>query len=106
VSPPSLTAFGWRELQRALAIALLGTVAVVMALGRRLLRIGRARGVTWIAAICERHRRRVHGARTHLREAGQMVASSPSVFPKPLADACLRCSMTCRRCRRPRRAAS
>jgi len=87
VSPPSLTAFGWRELQRALAIALLGTVAVVI--GAR------------PPALADRARPRRHMDRGDLRrivdafmvlgptfvKLGQMVASSPSVFPKPLADA-------------------
>jgi predicted unusual protein kinase regulating ubiquinone biosynthesis (AarF/ABC1/UbiB family) len=91
VSPPSLTVFGWRELRRALAIGLLGTVAVLMALGRRLLRIGRARGQSWVAAISDGIVDAFMVLGPTFVKLGQMVASSPSVFPKPLADACLRC---------------
>ena len=91
MTPPSLTIFGWRELRRALAIGLLGTVAVLMALARRLVRIGRRTKPTWIAAACTGVVDAFMVLGPTFVKLGQMIASSPSVFPKPLADACLRC---------------
>ncbi|HZN14525.1 MAG TPA: AarF/UbiB family protein [Acidimicrobiales bacterium] len=91
VHPPSLTAFGWRELRRAAAIAFLGTIAVVLAVGQRLVRVGRAKGQTWAAATSAGVVDAFIALGPTFVKLGQMIASSPSVFPKPLADACLRC---------------
>lgn len=96
---PSLTRFGWRELARGVEIW------VVLAL-----RLGRG-----LVVYAVRHPRRVLAARRDpvarraLADAasvglvegfmalgptfvklGQMIASSPGMFPAPLADACLR----------------
>jgi predicted unusual protein kinase regulating ubiquinone biosynthesis (AarF/ABC1/UbiB family) len=91
IDPPPVTGFGPNELLRALEIALLGTVAVVMALGRRALRIGRSGGQTWVAAICAGIVDAFIALGPTFVKVGQMIASSPSVFPKPLADAAVRC---------------
>ncbi|HEY8526158.1 MAG TPA: AarF/UbiB family protein [Acidimicrobiales bacterium] len=99
VVAPSLTRFGWRELVRgaeiwAVLIAFLAR-AVVVHLARdprRALRLRRDREAR--AALAE-------AASAGLVEAfmalgptfvklGQLIASSPGMFPAPLADACLR----------------
>ncbi len=91
VAPPRLTAFGWREVRRAFAIGLLGTIAVAMALARRAVRVRRSSREPWIVAICNGIVDAFMALGPTFVKLGQMIASSPSVFPKPLADACLRC---------------
>jgi predicted unusual protein kinase regulating ubiquinone biosynthesis (AarF/ABC1/UbiB family) len=91
VDPPLLTAFGWREARRGLAIGLFGFVAVLLSLVRRLMRVGRSKGQTWAAAASTGVVDGFMVLGPTFVKVGQMIASSPSVFPKPLADACLRC---------------
>ncbi|HEX8804959.1 MAG TPA: AarF/UbiB family protein [Acidimicrobiales bacterium] len=99
VVAPSLGRFGWRELARGAEIwvVLIGHVllAVAVHLGRspgRALRLRRDAAVR--AGLGE-------AASTGLVDAfmamgptfvklGQLIASSPGMFPRPLADACLR----------------
>lgn len=94
VVSPSLTRIGWRELLRAIEIGLVFASTVIWAVARHLLRF-------------PRHVRR--GQRADLARAasvgvvdalmalgptyvkfGQMIASSPGMFPASLADASLR----------------
>jgi predicted unusual protein kinase regulating ubiquinone biosynthesis (AarF/ABC1/UbiB family) len=91
VDRPRLDVFGWRELRRGAAIAFFGTVAVLLALLRRLLRVGRAARGRWVDAACAGLVDAMFVLGPTFVKVGQMIASSPSVFPKPLADACLRC---------------
>ncbi len=99
VVAPSLTRFGWRELARGVEIWAVLLAFLVRAALRHLARHPReALGL-----------RRPGPARRHLAETlstglvdafvalgptfvklGQLVASSPGMFPAPLADACLR----------------
>jgi predicted unusual protein kinase regulating ubiquinone biosynthesis (AarF/ABC1/UbiB family) len=99
VVAPSLTRFGWREVARALEI---GLVLVTVVGGAVLWHL-----VRHPVTLARLHR--AHPARTALARAaslavvdafmtlgptfvklGQLIASSPGVFPAPLADACLR----------------
>jgi predicted unusual protein kinase regulating ubiquinone biosynthesis (AarF/ABC1/UbiB family) len=97
--PPSLARFGWREAARGaevwLVIGLFLAHAVIAHLARRpgdVLRLRRTPAA---------RRALADAAATGLVEAfmalgptyvklGQMIASSPGMFPAPLADACLR----------------
>ena len=99
VVAPSLTRFGWRELARGVEIW-----AVLLALVARAAVVHVVRHPGEIAAL-----RKPGPARRHLASAvsvglvdafvvlgptfvklGQLIASSPGMFPAPLADACLR----------------
>lgn len=99
VEPPSLTRFGPRELVRGAEIWLVlawGVVRAVAGLVRR------RPTVAWRARRDEEARRELAGAAgAGLVDAfmtlgptfvklGQLVASSPGMFPRSLADACLR----------------
>lgn len=100
VVAPSLTWFGWRELLRAVEIGLVLWSQVAWAVAAHLLRHPRS-----LLGL----RRSGSPARAALAKAaslgfvealmalgptyvkfGQMIASSPGMFPAPLADACLR----------------
>jgi predicted unusual protein kinase regulating ubiquinone biosynthesis (AarF/ABC1/UbiB family) len=91
VNPPPLTAFGLRELRRAVAIGFLGTIAVLLALLRRVAHIGRPARQSWAGAASVGIVDAFMTLGPTFVKLGQLIASSPSVFPKPLADACLRC---------------
>jgi len=98
--PPSLTRFGWREAARGAEIWLVLGLFLARALvvhaarhPRDLMRSPRRAPDAWRALA--------DAAATGLVEAfmalgptyvklGQMIASSPGMFPAPLADACLR----------------
>src|ERR687897_829193 len=96
---PSLTRFGARELVRGAEIVAVLAVRLALAVGRF---VGRRPSVVW-------RWRRDRTARAELATAasaglvdgfmalgptfvklGQLIASSPGMFPAPLADACLR----------------
>jgi predicted unusual protein kinase regulating ubiquinone biosynthesis (AarF/ABC1/UbiB family) len=83
---PSLTRFGWREVVRAVEIALVLAVWIPWVVLRRLPRsrasLARAASEGTVEAFI------VLGP-TYVK-LGQMIASSPGMFPSSLADACLR----------------
>ena len=91
VQAPPLTRFGFAELWRAVSIAFIGTVALVMALARRLVRVGPHGRDKWVVAASNGVVDAFMVLGPTFVKLGQLVASSPSVFPKPLADACTRC---------------
>ena len=97
--PPSLTSLGWREVGRGVEIWLV----LVLVVGRT------AAAHAWRERRLLVRLRRDRAARRALADAvstglveafmalgptfvklGQMIASSPGMFPAPLADACLR----------------
>jgi predicted unusual protein kinase regulating ubiquinone biosynthesis (AarF/ABC1/UbiB family) len=96
---PSLTRFGWREVVRGAEIVVVLVAHLVGALARFALRRPRA------ALALRRDKDARHALAVALSGAlvdafialgptfvklGQMIASSPGMFPAPLADACLR----------------
>jgi predicted unusual protein kinase regulating ubiquinone biosynthesis (AarF/ABC1/UbiB family) len=97
--PPSLTRFGWREAARGaevwLVIGLFLARAIVVHLARH------PRDVSRLRHTASARRALADAAATGLVQAfmalgptyvklGQMIASSPGMFPASLADACLR----------------
>ena len=91
VDPPSLTGFGVNELWRAVTIAFLGTIALLLALVRRVAHIGRPARQSWASTVSIGIVDAFIVLGPTFVKLGQLIASSPSMFPKPLADACLRC---------------
>ncbi len=99
IEPPSLTRFGPRELVRGAEIWLVLVLWVAQAVARLALRHPT---VAWRARNDKEARRAVaEAASTGLVDAfmalgptfvklGQLIASSPGMFPRSLADACLR----------------
>jgi predicted unusual protein kinase regulating ubiquinone biosynthesis (AarF/ABC1/UbiB family) len=93
--PPGLARFGWRELARGAEIAVVLAAHLARAVLRRprlLLRARRhaaARGELAAAAAVGLVEAFMALGPTFVK-LGQMIASSPGMFPAPLADACLR----------------
>jgi predicted unusual protein kinase regulating ubiquinone biosynthesis (AarF/ABC1/UbiB family) len=88
VDPPALTTFGPRELIRLAEIALVLSVTVTVgALGR----LTRSRGRSLGTCAAEGLVRGFERLGPTFVKLGQVVASSPGVFPRWLADACLSC---------------
>jgi predicted unusual protein kinase regulating ubiquinone biosynthesis (AarF/ABC1/UbiB family) len=96
---PSLTRFGWRELARGAEIAVVLVLWLIGALVRHAVR--HPRSVYAARRDPAARRALADAASVGLVEAfmalgptfvklGQMIASSPGMFPAPLADACLR----------------
>jgi predicted unusual protein kinase regulating ubiquinone biosynthesis (AarF/ABC1/UbiB family) len=91
---PSLTRFGWREVVRAVEIGAVLVAWIVAAAVRHLVRHPRD--------ITKGHRAGLAAAASNgmvdafvvlgptYVKLGQMIASSPGIFPRPLADASLR----------------
>ena len=99
VVAPSLTRFGWRELGRGVEIWAVLVLFVVRAVVVHAVR--HPRGVVRARREGEAREALAGAASVGLVEAfmalgptfvkfGQMIASSPGMFPAPLADACLR----------------
>ena len=99
VAAPSLTGFGWRELVRGAEIWLTIVLVLLRAVAVHLVRHPRA--VFAVRGDKEARTALAEAASTGLVEAfmalgptfvklGQLIASSPGMFPAPLADACLR----------------
>jgi predicted unusual protein kinase regulating ubiquinone biosynthesis (AarF/ABC1/UbiB family) len=89
IDAPRLTAFGLAELRRGVEIAFIVLLTIVRAVARRLWR-GR-RGGPWPTAISEGTVDAFMALGPTFVKLGQLIASSPGMFPAPLADACLRC---------------
>jgi predicted unusual protein kinase regulating ubiquinone biosynthesis (AarF/ABC1/UbiB family) len=96
---PSLTRFGWREVARAVEVGFTFGTIVAWAVLRHLLRHpttvvraarrGPARAALAVAASQGVVEAFMTMGPTYVK-LGQMIASSPGMFPTPLADACLR----------------
>jgi len=97
--PPSLTRFGWREAARGAEIWLVLGLFLARAVAVHV--AGRPRDLLRLRRDPATRRALADAAATGLVEAfmalgptyvklGQMIASSPGMFPAPLADACLR----------------
>ncbi len=88
VDLPSLSSFGVRELWRMQVVGVVLTLCVLRRVLPRLLRLRRKHVV---AASC---RGLIDGFEvlgpTYVK-LGQLIASSPGIFPKPLSDEALRC---------------
>ena len=99
VTAPRLTRFGWRELVRGAEIWLTIVLVVSRAVAAHLVR--QPRRVPALRRDAQARTALAEAASTGLVEAfmtlgptfvklGQLIASSPGMFPRPLADACLR----------------
>jgi predicted unusual protein kinase regulating ubiquinone biosynthesis (AarF/ABC1/UbiB family) len=88
INPPRLNRFGPRELLRLIEIAVVLTFSVAQGLLGRLVR-GRDR--TWGTSAANGLVQGFERLGPTFVKLGQVIASSPSVFPHWLADACLRC---------------
>ena len=88
VDSPRLDRFGPRELARMFTIAWVVLVMVAGAAARRLVR---PRSGPWATALANGLVDAFEVLGPTFVKLGQMIASSPGLFPAPLADACLRC---------------
>lgn len=88
VEVPPLESFGLAELRRMLVIDAVLVVSVLAALGRRLLHPGRG---SWFEAGAEGAVDGFIRLGPTFVKLGQLVASSPGLFPQPLATAARRC---------------
>jgi predicted unusual protein kinase regulating ubiquinone biosynthesis (AarF/ABC1/UbiB family) len=88
VDPPPLAGFGGREIRRMVVIYVVLVVSVVRAVVRRL---RTPRSAAWPAVVSTGLVDGFEILGPTFVKLGQLVASSPGVFPAPLADACLRC---------------
>jgi predicted unusual protein kinase regulating ubiquinone biosynthesis (AarF/ABC1/UbiB family) len=90
--PPSLTRFGWRELVRGaeiwIVLGLFVARAVVVHVARRPATLARRSALAEVASVGLVEAFMALGP-TFVK-LGQAIASSPGMFPAPLADACLR----------------
>jgi predicted unusual protein kinase regulating ubiquinone biosynthesis (AarF/ABC1/UbiB family) len=88
VDTPPIDTFGLREIRRMVVIYVVLVVSVLRRLARRALH---PMGMSWTRAAAEGA---VDGFETlgpTFVKLGQLIASSPSMFPAPLPDACARC---------------
>ncbi len=92
VEAPDLATFGLTEIRRGLAIAIVLTWSVLRALLRRRIDlVFRRRQVpTWWEAASSGAVDGFEALGPAFVKLGQIMASSPGVFPEPLADACQR----------------
>jgi predicted unusual protein kinase regulating ubiquinone biosynthesis (AarF/ABC1/UbiB family) len=96
---PSLTRFGWREVARAVEVYVVLTSVIGWAVAKHLVRHpktvvrvwrkGPARQALAVAASEGVVEALMALGPTYVK-LGQLIASSPGMFPTPLADACLR----------------
>ena len=89
VRAPALAAFGLAEIRRAAAIAVIATVTLLRAVARRVWS-GR-KGGRWPVVVSEGIVDGFIVLGPTFVKLGQLIASSPGMFPAPLADASLRC---------------
>jgi predicted unusual protein kinase regulating ubiquinone biosynthesis (AarF/ABC1/UbiB family) len=87
VETPPLDTFGLAEIRRMVVIYVVLTASIVRRLARRLLRPG---GQPWPRVAAEGAVDGFERLGPTFVKLGQLIASSPSVFPAPLADAALR----------------
>lgn len=87
VHPPPLDRFGLEELRRAALTLLVLVAAVLRAVGAWLVR---RRGRSVAQAASEGIVEGFEQLGPTFVKLGQLIASSPSLFPEPLADACLK----------------
>lgn len=92
VEVPSITAFGLPELRRMLVTAYELTIGLVLGLFRHAVArvLGRRPAHGWIDASCMGVVDGFERLGPSWVKVGQMVASSPGLFPRPLVDACQR----------------
>jgi predicted unusual protein kinase regulating ubiquinone biosynthesis (AarF/ABC1/UbiB family) len=88
VDPPRLDRFGLHEIRRMLLIGLVMLALVVR--GLALKAVG-ARRESWAGGAAHGLVDAFEVLGPTFVKLGQMIASSPGVFPAPLANACLRC---------------
>lgn len=88
VDAPPLRRFGPRELARMVTIGATLTAWVLWALVLRLVRVRRG---PWSSVAANGLVDGFEALGPTFVKLGQMIASSPGLFPAPLADACLRC---------------
>jgi len=86
VDAPSLTAFGLREVRHMVEIYLVFLLVLIRTLGRVVV----TRGRSWATELSEGLVRAFELLGPTFVKLGQLIASSPGLFPRPLADACLR----------------
>jgi predicted unusual protein kinase regulating ubiquinone biosynthesis (AarF/ABC1/UbiB family) len=87
VDTPSISKFGVAEIRRMIVIYVVLVLSILRGLTRRV----RHPTMTWARAAADGA---VDGFETlgpTFVKLGQLIASSPSVFPAPLPDACTRC---------------
>lgn len=87
VHTPTLDRFGLRELGRVLTIGLVMLASMLRILPRKLSRTGQRWSVIAAGAVVDGFER----LGPTFVKLGQLIASSPGLFPTPLADACQRC---------------
>lgn len=87
VDPPPLDRFGWDEVRRSVVIWFVLSTAVARAVGGWVVR---RRGRSLAQAASEGLVEGFEQLGPTFVKLGQLIASSPSLFPAPLADACLR----------------
>lgn len=88
VEIPSLEARGLAEIWRSVIIYAAFIVHVTVAL---LVWLRHRRGLSWQTAVSHGAVRAFEYLGPTFVKIGQLIASSPGLFPRPLADACLRC---------------
>jgi predicted unusual protein kinase regulating ubiquinone biosynthesis (AarF/ABC1/UbiB family) len=86
VDAPSLTAFGFREIRHMVEIWLVFALVLIRTLARVVIR----RGKSWATELSEGLVQAFVLLGPTFVKLGQLIASSPGLFPRPLADACLR----------------
>ena len=94
VETPSIDKFGYAELKRMVVIYLTLTFCIVRALAEKLTR---QRKGSWATVASEGAIDAFEALGPTFVKLGQLIASSPGIFPAPLSNAALRCS-TRRRC--------
>src|SRR5204862_2017526 len=82
VDAPSLTAFGLREIRHMVEIALVVLLVLVRTLARVIIKRGRA----WATELSEGLVQALELLGPTLVKLGQLIASSPGLFPRPLPD--------------------
>jgi len=88
VETPPLEKFGIAEVRRMIVIYVVLSLSIVRRLGRHLVR---RHGDTWARAAAEGAVDGFERLGPTFVKLGQLIASSPSLFPAPFADAAARC---------------
>jgi predicted unusual protein kinase regulating ubiquinone biosynthesis (AarF/ABC1/UbiB family) len=88
VETPPLERFGYAELKRMVVIYLTFTLCIVRALAQR---VARQRKSPWATVASEGAIDAFEALGPTFVKLGQLIASSPGIFPAPLSNAALRC---------------